>query len=336
MKKSWFSIRAAADAAVAEVSIYDEIGFWGVTAKDFISELQAKAGSAASINLSINSPGGSVFDGFAIYNALRATNKPVNVTIMGIAASMASVIAMAGTTISMPANSMIMVHNSISGVYGDAADLRDQAEILDKIDASIVAIYSARTGKSDAEVRDLMAADSFLTAAEALEFGFATEVTDDVTATAAFDVDRLPENVRALFTAARTEPTALPTPAPVAVAEITAQAAAAGLGDFVDALVLDDRITSADTLRAVLAESAEIVAVCRAVGCADQAPAHVRSRKALADVRAALNTARVAADEAAAVDTAARTSTLQPTAAAGLDPSAIWRDINSMKAGSKK
>src|ERR1700680_4555886 len=93
------AVRAAATDAPAEILLYDEIGFWGITAKDFVLAL-AQVGDGA-LTVRINSPGGDVFDGLAIYNALRARKTPVNIVIDGLAASAASFIAMAGTTVSM-------------------------------------------------------------------------------------------------------------------------------------------------------------------------------------------------------------------------------------------
>ena len=129
--KNWFTIKAAAkEGGTAEISIFDEINpYYGVTAKNFIDEFKAKTANASKVTLAINSPGGDVFQGFAIYNALKNSGKEINVRVMGIAASMASVIAMAGNTIEMPKNAMMMVHNAITGIYGDAEELRDRAEI---------------------------------------------------------------------------------------------------------------------------------------------------------------------------------------------------------------
>lgn len=198
--RNWYSIKALASDA-AEIAIYDEIGMWGITAKDFIADL--KKIDATKLNLSINSPGGSVFDGFAIFNALKASGKDITVTVVGIAASMASVIAMAGKKIKMPKNAMMMVHNAISGVYGDAENMREVADVLDKIDNSIVATYVARTGKSEEEVRALMADDTYMTAEEAVSIGFADELIDEMKVTACFELERLPENVKAMFQSAQ-------------------------------------------------------------------------------------------------------------------------------------
>ncbi len=105
---SWFRMKASG-AGEAEIYIYDEIGFWGVTARQFVSDLQA-LGDVSHINLHINSPGGDVFEGIAIFNALKFHGAAITVHIDGIAASMASVIAMVGNPVIMPENTMMMIH----------------------------------------------------------------------------------------------------------------------------------------------------------------------------------------------------------------------------------
>lgn len=333
MPKSWYSIRAAAAGSdTVEAAIHDEIGYWGVTGSAFISDLKAQVGpTTKAINLSINSPGGSVFDGWAIFNALKATKIPVNVTVMGIAASMASVIAMAGTTIKMPANSMMMVHNAISGVYGDAADMRDVADVLDKIDNSIVATYVARTGKTEDEVRALMANDTFMTAAEALDLGFATEVTDPIEAKATYDIERLPENVRKLFEAKK--PTVKDTN-PSLFTHIETAAKARGLGDFLDVFVTDATINTTDEADAAIEAAASVIEMCVMVKRPDDAGTHIRARAPLKDVRAALAKAKADESDATNVDTTRDTKSTQgkPTAASTVNPSAVWKQVNAMNA----
>lgn len=194
----WFSFQAKADNTV-EVSIFDEIGMWGVSAKEFISELKKHAGK--KVSCLINSPGGSVFDALAIYNALRAHGGEVTVKVMGVAASAASLIAMAGDKIIMPENTFMMIHNPMVGAYGNADEMRDMADVLDKIAASLIGTYVARTGLSEAEVKDLLDAETWLNAADAVEKGFATEMEVALKIAASFDVERLPETIRKVYEA---------------------------------------------------------------------------------------------------------------------------------------
>ncbi len=185
-KRNWYAISASqtASGVVAEVRIYDEIGFWGVTAKDFISQLDAAAASAAAVIVAVNSPGGDVFDAFAIYNALRRYAGKVTSRVDGVAASAASLVVMAGDTIIMPENSMLMVHNPWTVAGGTSDDLRSTAEAMDKVGDSIVAAYANRSGQTPEDVRQMMDAETWLTASEAKALGFADEIEQPVRLTA--------------------------------------------------------------------------------------------------------------------------------------------------------
>lgn len=163
------SIVAAAGDAPAEIMLYDEIGYWGVTASDFAQAL-SQAGDGP-LTLRINSPGGDVFDGYAIYNMLRARTAPVSVVIDGLAASAASFIAMAGKTISMGEPSMLMIHNSWGLCVGDRNDMLDTAAIQEKIDGQIAAIYAAKSGKPVTEMAAAMDAETWYTSTTAKEAG---------------------------------------------------------------------------------------------------------------------------------------------------------------------
>jgi ATP-dependent Clp endopeptidase proteolytic subunit ClpP len=177
----WYQISDKADKA--EVWIYEEIGedFWtggGVTAKNFQKELSAiKAGQ---IDLHINSPGGAVFDGITIYNLLR--QHPANVTtyIDGIAASIASVIALAGDKIVMAENALYMIHNPSGMVMGTAADMRTFADTLDKVGGSMVTAYTGKTGKDVETIKALLDAETWFTADEAKEMGFVDEISEEM------------------------------------------------------------------------------------------------------------------------------------------------------------
>lgn len=169
-----FSIRAAVEGQPAEILLYDEIGWFGVTAKEFVLAL-AKLGDGP-INLRINSPGGDVFDGMAIHNALISRAAPVNVTIDGIAASAASFIAMAGTTIAMHELSQLMIHNAWGLCLGNRHDMLDVATELEKLDGQMAAVYARRAGKPVADLAAAMDAESFYTSTEAKAFGLCDTV----------------------------------------------------------------------------------------------------------------------------------------------------------------
>lgn len=185
--KSWYTIRARASGA--EVLIYDEIGAYGVTAKGFLAELGALPNDAA-LDLRLNSPGGSVFDAVAIFNALKRHAGEITVWIDGIAASAASYIAMAGDIIVMPQNAFLMIHDPSGLVMGTAEDMRSTAEALDKVKGSLIQGYAAKSGKPDAEIAALMAAETWLDAQDALALGLIDRIAEPMKLAASFDIAR--------------------------------------------------------------------------------------------------------------------------------------------------
>lgn len=187
MRRTWYAVNLTNNGG-AEIVIYDEIGFFGVTAKDFLNDLKA-LGDVSEITIHINSPGGSVFEGFAIHNALKRHKAHITVYIDGLAASIASVVAMAGDEVIMPENAMMMIHDPSGLVLGTAEDMEKLANALRKMTAGIVSAYRAKTGLADAEIEGMMADETWFTAAEAVEKGFADEVEEPVQAAALFDLD---------------------------------------------------------------------------------------------------------------------------------------------------
>ena len=185
----WYTIRNASDDE-AEIYIYDEIGYWGTTANDFISDLREI--KASKIALHINSPGGDVFDGIAIFNALVRHKAEVTVWVDGFAASSASFIAMAGDEVVMSPHSQMMIHEASGLCIGPADDMRAMADILDKSSENIASIYAKRTGSDVAEWRDLMKDETWFSDAEAVEAGLADRVDgEDEEAVAARAAARL-------------------------------------------------------------------------------------------------------------------------------------------------
>jgi ATP-dependent Clp protease protease subunit len=178
LRRRPLAIAAATADGPAEILLYDEIGYWGVTAKDFVLAL-AQAGDGP-LTLRINSPGGDVFDGYAIYNALRARATPVDVIIDGIAASAASFIAMAGASVTMGETSMMMIHNAWGGCFGDRRDMSATADLLGKIDGQIAAIYAQKAGATTnvAQFADAMDSETWLTGAEAKRLGLCDNVLE--------------------------------------------------------------------------------------------------------------------------------------------------------------
>jgi ATP-dependent Clp protease, protease subunit len=172
---------AKAADTVLTLELYDVIGAdmftEGITGKA-VSEAISGVGDFSSITLRLNSPGGDLFEGVTIYNLLKSQGKPVNVVVDGLAASSASLIAMAGDTCVMSDGSCMMVHNASGIALGGAADMRKMADVLDTVTGSAADIYVARTGVDKNKVLSLMAAETWMTAAEAVAAHFATAVSE--------------------------------------------------------------------------------------------------------------------------------------------------------------
>ena len=175
------------DKAV-ELLLYDEIGFWGITAKQ-MAETLGKLGSA-DLHVRINSPGGDVFDGVAIYNSLRNYPGTVTTHIDGLAASISSVIALAGETVHMAPNAFFMIHNPWGVTIGDAEAHRKMAETLEKVSVnSIVSTYQAKSGASRETIETWMDEETWFSAQEAEEKGFVDVVEESTEAQAAVPFD---------------------------------------------------------------------------------------------------------------------------------------------------
>lgn len=174
--RPWYNIQNATPPAgeSARVDLYDEIGGWfGVPAADFVRDLNAI--TADSIDLHVNSPGGDVWDGVAILNAIRDHPANVTATVDGVAASAASFIVMGADTIVMGRNSEMMIHDAWGIVMGNAADMADFSARLDSMSNNIASIYAERTGTTE-EWRAAMKAESWYSAQEAVDAGLADSV----------------------------------------------------------------------------------------------------------------------------------------------------------------
>lgn len=208
--RSWFEMKKAADANAAEILIYGEIGksFWdddAVGPKEFVDDLAA-LGDVSNILLRVNSPGGDVFAGIAIFNSLKNHKATVTAQVDGIAASAASYIVMAADTIRMPSNSFLLVHGASGFAYGTADTVRALADDLDRIDKSIVATYAGRANITIAKVQALMREDRLLPADEAKSLGFADEVTEPIKMVANFSLRLLPKSAAARLQAVAGDP----------------------------------------------------------------------------------------------------------------------------------
>lgn len=297
--KTWFT--CLAKNGEGEIAIFDEIGAFGISAKDFSDQLTA-LGKVDTITLSINSPGGSVFDGFAIYNMLQRHRALITVRVDGIAASMASVIAMAGDVVEMPENAMMMIHDPMGGVLGNSRDMRQIADALDKMKAGMVAAYANKSGLDRQEIEDLMAAETWFTAEEAKDMGFADVIEEPVKMAASFDLSKFKnapvEAGRKRGPAASTalqketamsesnEPAIEPETAgtPEAPAPIVEAAPAEPTPEVVEPVAENAEQITARARK----ESADIAAVCKIAGKAERTADFLAEGKSLAEVSAVL------------------------------------------------
>lgn len=182
-QKFWqFRAKQHTGTEEGELLLYGDISsstWWGdeVTPKAFKQDLD-DLGDISTLNIYINSGGGDVFAGQAIYSMLKRHKAQKKVYVDGLAASIASVIAMAGDIVYMPKNAMMMIHKAWTYGLGNANDFRKLADDMDKIDESILATYEAKTGLEKDKIIEMVNAETWMTAEEALAYGFADEIED--------------------------------------------------------------------------------------------------------------------------------------------------------------
>lgn len=333
--KNWFTIKAAVEGAATEVSILDYIGMWGVNARQFLSEL--RAAKPDRIKCYINSPGGSVFEALAIFNGMRALKVPIEMHILGVAASAASYIAMAGDKIVMPANTYLFVHNPINAVYGNADDMREMADLLDKIGTGLTAAYARRFTGEASKLEQMLKDETYLSAAECLEMGLCDEVIPEVTAEAAFDVDRLPETLQAVFKKAQVAPEPTEPVARQDIADLAAELVkGTGLEAYAGVFATAASATDKDSILALIDDAKTIQKLAEMTACAEMADGLIRGRKTLPEARALLADAQATRDEATFVNTAAPSKPAAKSPDDGISATSIWNDINSMNNRSKQ
>lgn len=344
------------DATVAEVHIHGVIGDdWGggITLQDVTEALAALPADVTTIEAHINSVGGDVFEGVAIANALRdqATKhgRRVVTVVDALAASAASVIAMAGSVVRMPENALMMIHEPMALVLGNAGEMRQMAETLDTVrDTSIVATYQWHSTLSADEIRALLVAETWLDADEAIAKGFATEKVEGLQAVAA-SLDRrvlgklrVPERF-----AARVAALAAPTPAPVPTPVVTpvtgdvviAACEQAGLDLAFARSIVAARVTPADLDARIRAEvtarkaeatrGAEIRALCTFGRVRPLADDLVASGASVATVRNIILTVTALMDQAIEIDGTLMPDGHLPRPVPSLNPRDIYKARNA-------
>jgi len=187
MNEKWYNIQNKA-GETADIYIFDEIGTYGVTAQEFITDI--KGLKDMPINLRINSLGGDVFDGMAMYNVIKRREAKTTVYIEGIAASIATIIALGADEVVMAENSLFMIHNAWGGTMGESKDMRKTADTLDKITSELTDIYRKKTGLSYDALAEMMDEETWLNANEAFELGFIDTISDSIKVAAKYDVSK--------------------------------------------------------------------------------------------------------------------------------------------------
>jgi ATP-dependent protease ClpP protease subunit len=275
--KTWFRMEvSASDPTVAEIQIFDIIGDWideqinqifgvelTVTAKSFLKQLAELPSAVATIRVHINSVGGDCFAAAAIANALRdqqlSKGRTVETVVDGIAASAASVILMAGRKVTMSDNGLIFLHDPWTGSVGNARQLRQAADGLDRVRDTIVSTYQWHSQLSKDEIVALMSAETWMDADEAIANGFATDKVEGLKAAALIDpkavmkLGVVPEKYRDRLQAfVRPEPEPEPKPVPAAAVDVLQACTAGGCLEIAESLVAANA-----TLEVVKAKVAE-------------------------------------------------------------------------------
>lgn len=327
--RPWYTLKNQA-SQTPELYIFDDIDDWyGVSAQSVVDQIRNL--DATDINVRLNSRGGMVFEGIAIYNALRLHKANIHVTIEGLAASIASVIAMAGDTVTIAENAMIMIHNPYGWAQGDAEAMRKTAEVMDKIADSIAVSYTARTGKTIEDMKALMESETWFTAQEALAMGLVDQIDEPVKAAARFDLSRFTNAPAGFGGSQEIRQDAVPQVPEVseasainavAIADLCSQA---GYPEKTAALLKAN--LSQDEVKARLADYDQIKNLCKTAGFPDKATGFINDDCSLSDVQNSLLTLLTADDEPINNALTPKQQGLKPTTCA-IDTQAIYSRRN--------
>lgn len=339
--RSWYRIQAKTDAdqpKSIEVLIYDEIGLWGISAAQFIDELKAMDDGQVAITIAINSPGGDVFDGFAIHNALLRLGARCTVRIDGLAASAASVIACGGHQVVMAANAMLMIHNPWTFTYGSAQDLRKTADMMDKARNGILAAYRRKAPAiEDATLIQMLDEETWLSADEALALGLADVIGEAVTLQACRGTTNVlarfkhpPEALLATSAelipkepAQASEPQPDPTRLSRNAARFSQACLACGLAEFTEELLMNTPLSDDGAVSAQIERLQAIRTLCASARLPELAADYARSGLSVEAVRARLFD-RLLAAQGTAIDNKEPPLTPEAQAAAIPNTSAIY------------
>lgn len=295
--RSWYRIEAKAGEdgkpSSVEVLIYDEIGLWGISAARFVEDLKAVDDGAVKVTVAINSPGGDVFDGFAIHNALVRLGDRCTVRIDGLAASAASVIACGGNQVVMASNAIMMIHNPWTFAYGTAEELRKTADMMDKARDGILAAYRRKAPSiEDAELLRMLDDETWLTAEEAVALGLADVVGETVEMKACRGATgvlaRFKHPPKALLEGAN-DPAPDPAQAVAkAAARITQACLKAGIPEIAEVLIMNTPLTDEAAVAAEVERVQAIRDLCVTAKLPELASDYVNSGLSADSVRARL------------------------------------------------
>ncbi|MCO8167860.1 Clp protease ClpP [Pseudomonas sp. 21LCFQ02] len=293
----WYQIQASTEAGQPiEVFVYGEIGGWGVTANQFVQDLRAVDDGLSEVIVAFNSPGGDLFEGLAIHNALARLGERGVGRVDALAASAASVAVCGAHKVVMTANAMMMIHNPWTWAAGDADDLRHVAGVLDQTLEAIVAAYKAKAPNIDeAELRRLIDAETWLTANEAKALGLADEVGSGVEVKACLGqgqaMKRFRNTPKSLSEPA--EPSgpdkpAEPETSPVLALLVTQTCRDAGISNLVDPIISNTKLASEAVVKAALTQAKEVHNLCVAARLPELAAEYVTAGLDTTAVRARL------------------------------------------------
>ncbi|WP_460159751.1 head maturation protease, ClpP-related [Pseudomonas sp. S3_F07] len=356
--KTWYAMQESGEAEerVIEVFVYGEIGTWGITANQFVQDLRAMDDGVSTVIAAFNSIGGDLFDGLAMHNALSRLGERCTGRVDALAASAASVAVCGAHRVVIASNAMLMIHNPWTYAAGDAEDFRKVADVLDQTMEAIIAAYKAKAPDIDeAELRRLVAAETWLTANEAVALGLADEVGDGVKVKACLgqgavlqryqhapaellaQLDEPPEPDIEL----ELEPTDPPQESPVAVSAklalmITRRCTEGGISNLIEPLLNSTKLESEAIVLAGLARAKAVNDLCVAARLPEFSAEYVAAGLDVASVRARLFDKLVGSGKGFEIDNslplnadpAPKVQAKQP------DPTSIWAARQAAQSGS--
>lgn len=306
--KTWYALHATGEATerVIEVFVYGEIGGWGITANQFVQDLRAMDDGVSPVVAAFNSIGGDLFDGLAMHNALSRLGERCTGRIDALAASAASVAVCGAHRVVIASNAMLMIHNPWTYAAGDAEGFRKIADVLDQTMEAIIAAYKAKAPDIDeVELRRLVAAETWLTANEAVALGLADEVGDGVKVKACLGqgavLQRFQNAPADLLAQLEEEPEpdpdlepVEPPPVPPVVDSaklalmVTQRCTAAGISNLIEPLLKSTQLESEEIVLAGLARAKAINDLCVAARLPEFSAEYVAAGLDAAAVRARL------------------------------------------------